>query len=204
LSTQLESKLNPRTVGLFGTCGGSTWRTPFMAMLDSQGIPYFNPQVETWTPELADVEAWHLANDRLILFPVTDETFGFGSLAETGFSLQSALALNTNRFVMLYIAPAVNPQLAASSPEQADASRRARKLALAHLAKAQNPNVFVVKSLEEMQAKVLRLYAALELLDSVRGIGSDWRTGMAPSAWLEVVNTVQSTALFDEKTAIAV
>lgn len=186
--------LNSRTVGLFGTCGGSIWRDPFMKMLDEQGIAYFNPQVDSWTPDLADIEAWHLANDRLILFPVTDETFGFGSLAETGFSLQSALALNTNRFVMLYIAPTVNATLAASSPEQADASRRARKLAMAHLAKAQNPNVFVVTSLPDMQAKTLRLFAALELLDSVRGAGTGWRSGMPPAAWLEVINTVQRTA----------
>jgi hypothetical protein len=194
VTNKIAATLNPRTVGLFGTCGGSTWRDPFMHLLDEQGIAYFNPQVDNWTPELADIEAWHLANDRLILFPVTDETFGFGSLAETGFSLQSALALNTNRFVMLYIAPAVNAQLAASSPEQADASRRARKLAMAHLAKAQNPNVFVATSLEDMQSKMLRLYAALELLDSVRGAGTDWRSGLAPAAWLEVIRTVQDPA----------
>lgn len=197
MTKKISATLSARTVGLFGTCGGSTWRNPFMQMLDDHGIAYFNPQVDNWTPDLADIEAWHLANDRLILFPVTDETFGFGSLAETGFSLQSALALNTNRFVMLYIAPAVNETLAASSPEQADASRRARKLALAHLAKAQNPNVFVVSSLEEMQSKTLRLFAALELLDSVRGAGTDWRSGMSPAAWLEVLNTVQPTAPVD-------
>lgn len=76
-----------------------------MAQFAEHGIPFFNPQVDNWTPELADVEAWHLANDRLVLFPVTGETFGFGSLAETGFSVQSALSVNANRFVLLYIAP---------------------------------------------------------------------------------------------------
>lgn len=181
------SSLNPRTVGLFGTCGGSAWRDPFMQLLDLHGIPYFNPQVENWTPELADVEAWHLSNDRLILFPVTSETFGFGSLAETGFSVQSALALNTNRFVLLFIAPDVSDALKAADPAQADASRRARKLALAHLAKVTNPNVFVAESLQDMMGKMLKLYAALELLDSVRETSPDWRSTMSPAAWLELV-----------------
>lgn len=183
----MDTQLNPRTVGLFGTCGGSAWRTPFIKLLSQHGVPYFDPQVENWTPELADVEAWHLANDRLILFPVTSETYGFGSLAETGFSVQSALALNANRFVLLYIAPDVDDVQKAKSPEQADASRRARKLALSHLAHVTNPNVFVASSLEDMLGKVLKLYAALELLDSVRDAGPDWRSTMPPGAWLAMV-----------------
>lgn len=153
-----------------------------MDLLDEHGIPYFNPQVDNWTPELADVEAWHLANDRLILFPVTGETFGFGSLAETGFSVQSALSINANRFVLLFIAPDVDAALKESAPEQADASRRARKLALAHLAKVTNPNVFVATSMSDMLGKTLKLYAALELLDSVRDAGPDWRSTMPPAA----------------------
>jgi hypothetical protein len=189
----MTQTLNPRAVGLFGTCGGSSWREPFMKMFDEHSIPYFNPQVDNWTPELADVEAWHLANDRLILFPVTRETFGFGSLAETGFSVQSTLAVNSNRFVLLYIAPDVADALKAQSPEQADASRRARKLALAHLAKVQNPNVFVATSMQDMLGKALKLYAALDLLDSVRGTGADWRATLSPAAWLEMVYGKQST-----------
>lgn len=183
----MNLQLNPRTVGLFGTCGGSAWRAPFIELLSQHGVPYFDPQVENWTPELADIEAWHLANDRLILFPVTAETYGFGSLTETGFSVQSALSLNANRFVLLFIAPDVDDVQKAKSPEQADASRRARKLALAHLAKVSNPNVFVAKSLEDMLGKVLKLYAALELLDSVRDARPDWRSTMSPAAWLQMV-----------------
>lgn len=185
--TDSTPALNPRTVGLFGTCGGSAWRAPFMQLLAAHGVPYFNPQVENWTPELADIEAWHLANDRLILFPVTDETFGFGSLAETGFSLQSALALNDSRFVVLHIAPEVSEALKAAHPEQAEASRRARKLALAHLAHVRHPNVFVASSLQDMLAKTMKLYAALELLDSVRNEGPGWRSALPPAAWLELV-----------------
>lgn len=185
----MTQALNPHTVGLFGTCGSSVWRNPFMRLLDANGIAYFNPQLPegTWTPEMADVEAWHLANDKLILFPVTDETFAFGSLAESGFSIQSALSLTLNRFVMLYIAPDVSDALKASDPAQADASRRARKLALSHLAKVSNPNVFVAKSLDDMLAKTLRLYAALEILDSVRDSGPDWRSTLSPKAWLDIV-----------------
>lgn len=163
--------LNPKTVGLFGTCGGSRWREPFLVLLAQQGIPCFNPQVDNWSPELAQVEAWHLAHDRLILFPVTDETFGFGSLAETGFSINSAISASTSRFVLLYIASDVSDTLKAQAPEQADASRRARKLTLAHLAQVTSPHVFVATSLQDMLNKTLKLFAALELLDSVRAAG---------------------------------
>jgi hypothetical protein len=174
-----------KTVGLFGTCGGSRWREPFLALLAQHDIPAYDPQVPDWTPELAEVEAWHLANDRLILFPVTGETFGFGSLAETGFSINSALTVNQSRFVLIYIAPDVDDALKAQAPEQADASRRARKLALAHLAKVSNPNVFVATSLQDMLGKTLRLYAAIDILESIHGEpvpGS--RAGLAHQAWL--------------------
>lgn len=190
----MKTNLSVKTVGLFGTCGGSTWRDAFMALLSQHNIAAFNPQVDNWTPELADIEAWHLANDQLILFPVTDETYGFGSLSETGFSAMSALSLNANRFVLMYIAPEVNEALKQASPEQADASRRARKLVMAHLAQSAHPNVFVATSLQDMLDKTLKLYAAIELLDSVRNTGPSWRATLSPQAWLEVLqNEMQAT-----------
>lgn len=177
-----------KTIGLFGTCGGSRWREPFITAYDAHGIASFNPQVDNWTPELADVEAWHLANDQMILFPITSETFAFGSLAETGFSVQSALSLNAHRFVILYIEPDVSEALKAQSTEQADASRRARKLALAHLGKVTNPNVFVATSLPDMLKKSLQLYAVLDLLEAVRKTSPDWRSTMTPEAWLKIIH----------------
>ena len=63
-------------IGLFGTCGGSKWRDEFMAAYEERGINFFNPQVADWTPECAEIEADHLVNDDVILFPVTNETFG--------------------------------------------------------------------------------------------------------------------------------
>ena len=187
--------LKTKTIGLFGTCGGSRWREPFIAAYDAHGIASFNPQVDNWTPELADVEAWHLANDQLILFPITSETFAFGSLAETGFSVQSALSLNANRFVVLYIEPDVSESLKAQSPEQADASRRARKLAMAHLAKVTNPNVFVATSLPDMLKKSLQLYAVLEMLEAVRETNPDWRSTMTPESWLKIIHNASEVAL---------
>lgn len=40
-------------VGLFGTCGRSKWRNPFMEKYKELGIKFFNPQVDDWKPELA-------------------------------------------------------------------------------------------------------------------------------------------------------
>ncbi len=74
---------NVVTVGLFGTCGGSLWREPFEAKYNEQGIVFFNPQVDDWNPSMADIEAQHLAEDEIILFPITGETYGTGSLAES-------------------------------------------------------------------------------------------------------------------------
>lgn len=59
-------------VGLFGTCGGSKWRNNFMLKYNEMGINYFNPQVDDWKPELAEIEAEHLVNDDIVLFPVTN------------------------------------------------------------------------------------------------------------------------------------
>lgn len=192
------TNLSSRTVGLFGTCGGSRWRDAFIARYEALGIPYFNPQVENWTPELADVEAWHLANDSLVLFPITDETFAAGSLAETGFSALTAMRTNDSRFVMLYIDPTVDDQLVAQNPQAAKDSTRARKLVLAHLKENPLPNVFVVNSLEDMLEKSIKLYAALELISAVRDPNLNWRAKLSPDAWLGIVAAPATTVEQDQ------
>jgi hypothetical protein len=179
--------LSCRTVGLFGTCGGSRWRDAFIARYEALGIPYFNPQVDNWTPELADIEAWHLANDSLILFPITNETFAAGSLAETGFSALTAARTNENRFVVLFIDPNVDDTVAAQNPQAAKDSVRARKLVAAHLKQNPLPNVFVVESLEEMLEHSVKLFAALELISSIRKPDANWRAKLSPQTWLELV-----------------
>jgi hypothetical protein len=145
------------TVGLFGTRGSSTWRTAFKARFSEHGIACFDPQVDGWTPDMADSEAWHMANDKVLLMAITGETFGFGSLAETGFSVLSALALNEQQCVLLFIDTEVSDELARGSPEQAEASRRARSLVLSRLAVMPHPRVYVAQSLDDLLEKALQL-----------------------------------------------
>ena len=95
------------TIGLFGTCGISQWRTPFIKKYSSLGIQYFNPVKSDWKVEDATIEAEHLANDEILLFPVTNETYAFGSLGEVGFSIMQALKLDERRDIVVMIEPDV-------------------------------------------------------------------------------------------------
>jgi hypothetical protein len=155
-------------IGLFGTCGGSQWRTPFKATYANRSIPFFDPQVDNWTPECATQEAWHLANDSLVLFPVTAETYGFGSLAETGFSLRQALSAHAHRFVIAYIDPDVSAELTLSDPAQAKASVRTRQLVRAHLQQANVANLVIAHSLTDMLDKSLAVWDIQQRLRALR------------------------------------
>ena len=124
------------TIGLFGTCGTSIWRKPFIERYQQEGIPFFNPQVDDWKSEDAAIEAQHLAEDPIILFPITNETYATGSLAETGFSILQEL----------------------SDPIARKESLRARALVNEHLRKLRLPNVYLVDSLTVMLDVILRLY----------------------------------------------
>jgi uncharacterized protein YlxP (DUF503 family) len=83
-------------VGLFGTCGSpaSTWRQDiFIPELEKRGLSYFNPQVDPgeWMPEMAQQEAERMASDEVIVLPISNETYGYGSLGEAGWAVLSAL-----------------------------------------------------------------------------------------------------------------
>jgi len=159
----------PNTIGLFGTCGASRWRAPFIAAYQAAGIPFFNPQVEDWHPECAAIEARHLVEDPIVLFPVTGETYGTGSLAETGFSiLQTLRTRSFNRSLILLIEPTLDPALVEADPVAAKESTRARALVRAHLDQVEDPNVYVVESLDAMLTLSLELHAAHATLVEAR------------------------------------
>lgn len=143
-------------IGLFGTCGGSKWRDPFMERYDELGIPYFNPQVDDWKLELALEEARHLAEDPVVLFPVTGETYGTGSLAETGFSALNAMKVNEHRDFVMMIGQDLDPSL--DDPIAREESLRARKLVAAHLGRQSIAGLHVVDSLEDMLELSLDLH----------------------------------------------
>jgi hypothetical protein len=179
-------------IGLFGTCGNSTWRDAFIEQYNKFEVGFFNPLVKDWDPSLAEIEAWHLSNDEIILFPVTDETYGVGSLAEIGFSVLSSLKRELNKHVIIYIAPKVDEsKLAAVDKQAVKDSNNARALVLAHLKANRMSNIHIVNSLYEMLELSIVLYASAELLSLVKI--PNWQTGIHSSQLREIINMIDHT-----------
>lgn len=157
-------------VGLFGTCGTTTFRQEkFIPVYNKLQIPYYNPQVTDWKPEYADLESDHLTHDVIQCWPVTKDTYGSGSLAEQGYSIASSLRAPTPlpKFVIALIEMELDPSL--DDEIARNESMRARKLALTHLKNNASPNVFLVDSLDEMLEKSITLYkAASTIVELVR------------------------------------
>jgi hypothetical protein len=120
------------------------------------GIEYFNPQVDDWDEAFADVEAEHMAEDAIILFPVTSETYATGSLAESGFSALNAIRLNVHRDFVIMIDRRLDESL--DDPLTRKESLRARALVSKHLEKLDLANVYMVDSLETMLEVSIRLH----------------------------------------------
>ena len=158
---------NPPCIGLFGTCGGSRWRTPFMDEYKQRGIRWFNPQVENWTPECADIEARHLVHDEIVLFPVTGETYGTGSLSEVGFSLLQSVRMNATRYVIFMIEQTLSPE-AMVNEVAAKESIRARKLIAAHLKQNRHPNAFQVDNLNDMLSLSVELWSVVTKISDLQ------------------------------------
>lgn len=149
------------TIGLFGTCGGSRWRDDFIKSYTAVGIQYYNPQVENWTPECAEEEAEHLANDEIILFPVTSETYASGSLSEVGFSILNAIKMDDRREFVIMIAQTLDENL--NDPIARKESLRSRALVKQHLKKLRLKNVFLVDNLEDMLTVSIQLHESAKV-----------------------------------------
>jgi len=148
------------TIGLFGTCGASTWRNTFIEEYKSRNIKYFNPQVAdgTWNPGCVVAENKHLMEDAIILFPVTYETTGQGSLAEIGFSIQAALARNPQRyFVFLIDNECKDPNASEAQVKESNRTRILVKSKLMMVARS-NSGVFLVEDLDSMLRLSLQLH----------------------------------------------
>ena len=145
-------------IGLFGTCGGSPWRNSFKEEYLKKDINFYDPQKENWVPEDAVIEADHLANDAIILFPVTSETYGTGSLAEVGFSILNAIKLDDRRDFVVMIEQSLDSKLVHENAIAAKDSLRARALVKQHLNKLRLSNLYVVDNLHDMLEISLKLY----------------------------------------------
>ena len=148
-------------IGLFGTCGNSEQRKLFIEKYVNEKITYFNPQVDDWKPENAVKEAQHLAGDAVILFPITGETYGTGSLAETGFSILNAIKLDDRRDFVILIDQILDSSLKDEIARKE--SLRARALVKEHLKKLRLSNLYVVESMQEMLEVSIVLYKASQM-----------------------------------------
>lgn len=142
-------------VGLFGTCGNSTWRKDVIKILDENEVYYFNPQKDDWKDEYAKIEAEHLANDEVILLPITKDTYGSASLAEVGLSIKEIS--DSGRKVVLYIEPDLLENL--NDDKARSESLVARTMLITRLPEiAKNmPNVHIVGNLDELSQKAIEL-----------------------------------------------
>jgi len=155
-------------IGMFGTCGNSTFRQDtLIPAYEKEGADYFNPQVEDWDPSLAEIEADHIANDQIILFPVLSETYGGGSLAETGFSIAQAMRYDSARDFIFLIDRELDESLM-ENKVAAKESIRARALVIAHLKQVNLPNAYFVETIEEMLELSIALYKSQKEIWSYR------------------------------------
>lgn len=77
-----------KKVFLGGTCNESTWRDELMPLLEDEGIEYFNPVVEDWTPECQEEEYRQKEICDIHLFLITKKMKGVFSIAEAVASCQ--------------------------------------------------------------------------------------------------------------------
>jgi hypothetical protein len=128
-----------------------------MAKYEELGIDYFNPMVDDWHPGMVPLEAEHLAEDDIILFPILGWSYAEGSLSELGFGPLRAFRQNKHRSFIFFIETVLHERL--TDPDRCKASSRGRSLVLGHLKELKAPNIYVVKSLEQMLETSITLHA---------------------------------------------
>jgi len=127
-----------------------------MEKYDELGIPYFNPMVDNWHAGLVPLEAQHLAEDEIIMFPILGWSYAEGSLSEMGFGPLKAMRQNSNRSFVYFIETVLHERL--TDPERCEASLRARELLIGHLKELGAPNIYLVQSLEQALETTIDLY----------------------------------------------
>lgn len=71
---------------LGGSCNPTTWRQKVaIPYLETNGITYYNPQVDNWTPEVVITERYAKQNAQVLLFVIDKQTRSTVSLIESAF-----------------------------------------------------------------------------------------------------------------------
>lgn len=159
------------TIGLFGTCSNIRWRDPFMKKYEELDIPYFNPMKDKWSHDDIPIEAEHLANDPIVLFPVLDSAYCMGSLSEIGFGPLRAMRQNFNRYFIILIEPDVTDELKEANPELAKNSKNTRALVLGHLKQNKADNIILVSNLDDMLQASIDVYNSQKILNKWKNVG---------------------------------
>jgi len=102
------------------------------------------------------------------LFPITSETYGTGSLAETGFSILNAIKLENRRDFVIMIEQQFNFELLNNNPLAAKESLRARALVVQHLKKLNFSNVYLVDNLEQMLEVSIVLWKSCSIKNEIK------------------------------------
>ena len=142
-------------IGLFGTCGKSKWRYPFIVKYTNLNIPYFNPQSLPSIPERSKIEAQQLNENDIIIIAITNEEYSIASLSEVGIALNKTVQNNEKNRILVYIDSEIMPEL--NNKEMKSASLRARKILAQHL-RFTPVNVIVVDNLDELLRNSIFIY----------------------------------------------
>lgn len=148
-------------VGLFGTCGDSTFRKDlFIPTYEERGIDYYNPQVDDWKPEYALEETDHLTHDVIQCWPVLSSTYGSSSLTEQGYSIAASMRAATplQKSIIAMIEMGLSDTLTDEVARKE--SLRARIHGSTHMGESESPSLYIVSSLEEMLEASIGLYGA--------------------------------------------
>lgn len=95
-----EREKNKLQIFLGGSCNPTTWRQNVaIPFLEANGISYYNPQVDNWTPEVVNLERYAKQNAQILLFVIDKQTRSTTSLVE------SAFMAGENKSLVLVIYP---------------------------------------------------------------------------------------------------
>lgn len=156
-------------IGLFGTCGSSIWREKFISIYKERDIEFFNPQLPdgVWTPdrasEFVQIENENLKTNNIVLFPVTSETTGQGSLAEIGFSVLDVIRnLNDRYLIVLIDDECLDGKASKAQKIESERSRILVKSKVIYQAQI-NERIFLVNNMDEMLDLSLELHSLIEI-----------------------------------------